>query len=229
MDAALGLGLGHALHPVSAALVLEDRVGALALDREGDLLEAADLGAGLGERLGGEAALLGVAGQHLVEIAGEERGLVAAGPGADLDQDVLGVVGVALDHRQADLLFERLEPRRRVLDHLQQLRVVAVLGQQLPRPLEIVLQLAVLDRQRLRRLQLAVLAADVGVALAVPDHRGIRHLRLELGEARLDLLDQGIDHGSQHRRAPPIANPPPAPQMVCQLTSTMAQVTVIAS
>ena len=90
--------------------------------------------------LGREAALLGVAGQHLVEVAGEQRRLVAAGPGADLDQDVLGVVGVALDHRQADLLFELLEPRRRLLDDLAQLRVLAVLGEQLAGPFEVVLQ-----------------------------------------------------------------------------------------
>ena len=139
MDPALGLGLRDALDAVGAALELEDRVGALALDREGDLLEAADLGRRLRERLGREAALLGVAGQHLVEVAGEQRRLVAAGPGADLDEDVLGVVGVALDHRQADLLLELLEPRRRLLDDRLQLRVLAALVEQLAGALEVVL------------------------------------------------------------------------------------------
>ena len=194
MDAPLRLGLGHPLHPVRAALVLEDRVGALALDREGHLLEAADLGAGLREHLGGEAALFGVTGEHLVEIAGEKRRLVTPGPGPDLDQDVLRVVGVALDHRQADLLFECLDSRRRLLGHLQQLRVLPVLHQQLPRSLEIVLQPAVLDRQRLRRLQLAVLAADFGIALPVPDHGGIDICASSFAEAALDLFEEGIDH-----------------------------------
>ena len=129
VDPALRLGLGHALHAVGAALELEDRVGALALDREGHLLEAADLGGRLRERLGREAALLGVAGEHLVEVAGEQRRLVAPGPGADLDQDVLGVVGVALDHRQADLLLELLEPRRRLVDDR-----LAAPGPRRPRP-----------------------------------------------------------------------------------------------
>ena len=196
VDPPLRLGLGHPLDAVGAALELEDRVGALALDREGDLLEAADLGGRLREHLGREAALLGVAGEHLVEVAGEQRRLVAPGPGADLDDHVLGVVGVALDHRQPDLLFELLEPRRRLLDDLPQLRVVPVLGEQLARPFEVVLQR---PRTRaasaLRGLQLAVLAPDLGVALAVADHLRVGHLPLELGEARLDLLDQRLDHG----------------------------------
>ena len=78
VDAALRLGLRHPLHAVRAALVLEDGVGAVALDREGDLLEAADLGGRLREHLGREAAPLGVAGEHPVEVAGEQRRLVAA-------------------------------------------------------------------------------------------------------------------------------------------------------
>ena len=106
VDPPLRLGLRHPLHAVGPALELEHRIGALALDREGHLLEAADLGRRLREDLGREAALLRVAGQHLEQVAREQRRLVAAGPGADLDQHVLVVVGVALDHRQADLLPE---------------------------------------------------------------------------------------------------------------------------
>ena len=182
MDAPLGLGLRHPLHAMGAALELEDRVGALALDGEGHLLEAAHLGRRLREHLGGESALLGVAGQHLVEVAGKQRRLVAPGAGADLDQHVLVVVGVALDHRQPDLLFELLEPRGRLVDHLAQFGVLALL-QQLPRALEVVLQRPVLAAPAARRLQLPVLPPDLGIALPIRDHLGIRHLPLELGEA----------------------------------------------
>ena len=94
---------------MGAALVLEDGEGALALDREGDLLESADVGGGLREHLGREAPPLGVAGEHLVEVAGEQRRLVAAGTRPDLDDHVLLVVGIALDHRQPDLLAEPLQ------------------------------------------------------------------------------------------------------------------------
>ena len=99
------LGLRHPLDPVGAALELEHRIGAVPLDLEGDLLEAADLGRRRRKHLGLKAARLGVAGEHLEQVAGEQRGLVAPGPGADLDDHVLVVVGVALDHRQADLVL----------------------------------------------------------------------------------------------------------------------------
>ena len=55
VDAPLGLGRRHALDAVRAALELEDRVGAVALDRE-RVLAVADV-----QRLGLEAAPLGVA------------------------------------------------------------------------------------------------------------------------------------------------------------------------
>ena len=100
VDAALRLGLRHALHAVRAALELEDRVGAVALDLE--RVRAV----GGAQRLGLEAAPLGVAGEHPVEVAGPQAGLVAAGAAADLDDHVLVVVGVALDHREPDLLLE---------------------------------------------------------------------------------------------------------------------------
>jgi hypothetical protein len=195
VDAALGLRLGDALDAVRAALVLEDRVGAVALDREGDLLEPADLGGRLREDLGREAELVGVAGEHLVEVAGEEPRLVSARPGPDLDDDVLVVVRVALDHREAELLAELLEPPRGLGCQAAQLGVVAVLGEQLARSLEVVGELAVLRRQRVRLPELAVLAAHLGVALAIGDHVGVGHQALELGVALLDLLDELLDHG----------------------------------
>ena len=46
-----------------------------------------------------------------------------------------------------------------------------------------------------RRGELGEEAPGLGVALAVPDHLGIRHLRLRLLEPGLDLLDELLDHG----------------------------------
>src|SRR4029078_12170630 len=102
-DPPLRLGLRDALDPVGAALVLEDGVGGLTLDRERHLLEPADLGRARRYRFGREAALLGVAGQHLVEVAGEQGRLVAAGAGADLDEHVLVFGWVTVYHLQAAL------------------------------------------------------------------------------------------------------------------------------
>ena len=80
---------GHALHAVGAALELEDRVRTVALDRELDLAEAAAVVLVRVERLDGEAAALGVAGQHPVDVGRPERALVAALALAHLDDHVL--------------------------------------------------------------------------------------------------------------------------------------------
>ena len=107
VDAALRLGRRHALDAMRAALPLEDGVGAVALDREGVVA------VGALEDLGLEAAALGVAGEQPEQVAGPEVGLRAAGGALDLDDDVLVVVRVALDHREADLLLEALDVRAR--------------------------------------------------------------------------------------------------------------------
>ena len=125
VDAALRLGLGHALHPVRAALVLEHAVGALAL--HGERVVAV----GHRQRLGLESAALGVAVEHPVEVAGEQPGLLPTGARAHLHDHVLLVAGIGLDHRQADLLVELGQARLRGGQHLAHLRVLAVLVEHL--------------------------------------------------------------------------------------------------
>ena len=51
-----------------------------------------------------EAEAVGVAGVHLVELAGEEGGLVATRAGPYLDDNVLVVVRVAIYELGPDLL-----------------------------------------------------------------------------------------------------------------------------
>ena len=61
---------------------------------EDDLAETAAVGFGRGQDLGLPAIAFGEAGVHAEQIRGKERGLIAPGPGANLDDDVLVVVGV---------------------------------------------------------------------------------------------------------------------------------------
>ena len=52
-----------------------------------------------------------------------------------------------------------------------------------------------------RRLQGTVCPSHLGVARTVADHLGIGHLVGELGEAALDLVYEGLDHGIESRPA----------------------------
>ena len=106
LDTALGLGLGNALDAVHAGLKLHDGVDAVALDLELDGLKAAGL-AGAGIEHGGlPATRLAEALVHLVQVAGEDGRLVATGGGANLDDGVLVVVGVARDEHVLNVFLE---------------------------------------------------------------------------------------------------------------------------
>ena len=139
--------VGHALDAVRAALELEDRVRAVALDREGALLHPAALARAHLELLPLEAAPLGVALEHPRDVGRPERRLVAADALADLDDHVLVVGGVALDERELQLLLEPRDLGLVVGDHLGELGVAArrvEVGARLPprlrelvRPLEL--------------------------------------------------------------------------------------------
>ena len=108
VDAAAGLGVRHALHPVHAALVLQAAVGAAALDRGDDFLDAARAALAARHDLELPALALGVTAVHAEEIGGEERGFVAARAGADFENDVLVVVWVFRHEQEAKLAEQRV-------------------------------------------------------------------------------------------------------------------------
>src|SRR5215207_6813735 len=202
VDPALRLRLGHALDAVRAALELEHGVGAVAAHLE--RVRAV----GSAQRLGLEAAPLGVAGEHPVEVARPQAGLLTARPGADLDDHVLVVGGIALDHRKPDLLLELGAALPRGLEHVAELGVLPVLGEQLLRARRVILRAAPLLRQLGGGGELVVQPPCVGIALPVPDHLGVGQLRLHVRVARLDLLDERLDHTIQSRRGRAARRPP---------------------
>ena len=91
------------------------RPHAVALQQEGDLVEAAHVGRVGAEHLELPAHAAGVALVHLEQVAGEEVGLLAALGAADLDDDVLAVVRVLRQQQQpaARPRAGRCRPRRR--------------------------------------------------------------------------------------------------------------------
>src|SRR5207249_4059504 len=104
------LGDRHALDPVDAALELEPAPRAAALDEEDHVLETAGAGLAGGHHLDLPALALGVLRVHARQVSGEERRLVAARTRADLDEDVLVVVGVARQEQALQLLLEGCLP-----------------------------------------------------------------------------------------------------------------------
>ena len=186
VDAPLRLGLGDALHPMRPALPLEDRVRAVALDGEGDLLEAAAFALADRKHLGLEAAPLCVPGQHAVEVAGPERSLVAPYSLPDLDEDVLVIGRVGLDERELEVLLERSEALLELRHELAQvavaLRRVEVLAHAAPGLSELV-----------RAFELLQAPSDIGrLPVVVVDGR-VRQALLRFPVGALDLVDELLD------------------------------------
>src|SRR5690606_25230749 len=85
----------YSLHPMGSRLELQPGIDAFALHPRDDLLVAALLAVAGADHLDLPALLLGIAGIHAEQVAGEQRRLVAAGAGTDLEEDVAAVVRVA--------------------------------------------------------------------------------------------------------------------------------------
>src|SRR5262249_25533682 len=91
VDASLLLGLGHTLNAMAAALVTQAPVNALAVDAEDHFLVAALLAGAEGNVFHLPALVAGIVGVHIVEIAGKQGGLIAAGAGPDFHDDAVKI------------------------------------------------------------------------------------------------------------------------------------------
>src|SRR5262245_22896398 len=202
VDPALRLRLRHALDTVRPTLPLEDGVGAVALDSEGDLLEAAAVVGARREGFRLEAAALRVAVQHPIHVAGPERRLVAARRLADLDEHVFRVGWVGLHERELQLLLERAEPLLELGDELLQVAVAA-------RRVEVVAHLAPLQGQLVRGLELLEAPSDLRrLAVIVVDGR-VRHALLRLAVGALELADELFHHAHAAKRTESRGRPRP--------------------
>ena len=111
MNAAGTLGVGHALHAVHAGFVFKLGKGAAAADFGDDFFIPAHRAFARCHDLDFPSLRGGVALIHAEQIAGKQRGFVAAGPGADFENDVALVHRIPGDERDPQLLFERGAPR----------------------------------------------------------------------------------------------------------------------
>jgi hypothetical protein len=109
VDAPLGLGLRHPLHPVGAGLELEPAVDVPPSMRLMISLKPPCSPGALAEHLHFQPLALRVAAVHAEQVSGEDRGLVAAGAGADFEEHVRRVVRVARQEQRLQPLTARVQ------------------------------------------------------------------------------------------------------------------------
>ena len=195
VDPPLGLGDRDPLHPVGAGLVLEAEVGVGALDQEDRLVHPVLVRGVLGEDLDLPLLGRGVAQVHVVEVAGEEVGLVAALGAPDLDDHVAPVVGVLGQQQRLDALLERARPAPRSPSDLpaHELAVVARrLGRASRVPVARSWRAAVSSCQARDDLaELLVAAGQVAQAVGVREGGRVGQVGLDGVELRLERGDAG--------------------------------------
>ena len=98
VDAALGFGFRHSLHPVRTGFKFQGAINAIAREAGDDFLETAVLPFIFAEHLDLPPAFLGIAGIHAKQVAGKDSGFIAPGAGTDFQEHVLGVIGVFGQH-----------------------------------------------------------------------------------------------------------------------------------
>jgi hypothetical protein len=196
VDAALGLGGGHALDAVDARLVLHLGVDLFAFEDGGDVLEAADVGVSLREDFDLPSVLLGEAQIHAKDLGNEERGLVATGAGAKLDDDVLFVVRIFGQEQDFEFFLHGGEARLEIgelrLGHLAQVGVG--FGEHGFGVRNGVAEAAVLTELFDGWLEVAVLLGDLAIVLLVVDDAGIAELAGEVFVAGFGLV-KAVEHG----------------------------------
>jgi hypothetical protein len=89
MDASAGFCGGHSLNAVHPALIFQLAVRAPAFDRRDHFLQSAHAGVAARHHFDAPSLAFGVLAVHPEQLAGKERRLVAAGAGADFEDDLL--------------------------------------------------------------------------------------------------------------------------------------------
>ena len=176
VDAALRLGLGHALYAVHARLVFERAVDVLTRDLEYDLLVAARGAVRERGHFVAPALRLDVFGVHAQQVAGENGRFVAARAAAYLHDGVLRVLRVLGDQQQLDLLLHLLDGGFQLGDlparHFAHL-LVLVVGEDVLGFGEVGQSRAVTFRGLDDRFQLLVLLGELDELFDVGDDFGV--------------------------------------------------------
>ncbi len=187
-----------------AGLELQPRIRAAADDARDHFLVPAVLARIVGFDFHLPTLALGVARIHAEQVAGEDRGLVAAGAGAHFQEQVAFVARIARHQQQRELAVERLQPRLRsggfLLGHLAQLGV----GAHRFGSGQVRLGACFLGQRQRHRLQLGELARIGAEALVVADDVGMGEQAFQFFAAfgqRFELTAQGRRHSGSRWEA----------------------------
>ena len=106
MDPAAGFCSRDPLDPVDTGFVFKPGPGAPARDHKVHILHASDADLLVVQSLHLPASSFRIVNVHAVDFGGKEGCLVSSGPGPDLEDDVLFVVGILGDQQDPDLLVQ---------------------------------------------------------------------------------------------------------------------------
>ena len=148
-------------------------------------LEAADLIGVEADGLDLPAACRGKAFVHAEQVGGEQRGLVAAGAGADFEHRRALVGAVAREHGDGEAVLGLGQPLAQLGQLLVGQRLHFGIGGQRGQLGDLGAHLAHLARGLCDRLELGIVAARLDERLAL--ERARSHARFELAKAALDL------------------------------------------
>ena len=155
----LGFGLRHALHAMGSRLKLEARIGSLPDDLGHHLFVAAMLSQAFADHLYLPPSQLSITAVHPKQITGKQGGLIATGPCADLEENILVVVGIPGQQQllqiQFQLFFLPAGLLYLLLGHGAHLCII--LGQHLLRSIDIIHRCQVLLETAHHRINLGIL------------------------------------------------------------------------
>jgi hypothetical protein len=200
VDPALALGDRHPLHAVRTAFELEVLPGVVAADHEGDLVDTAEVARVVRQRLDAPAVPGCVGEVHVVEVAGEQVGLLAALGTADLDDDGSAGVRVTWEEQLAQAGLGRRDLVERRVDlglHRRPIDRIGA-GEQLVRGVEVARARAQRGVGLHDRLELAIPLGHDPELVGVGGGRRIGQARLELAELVGDGGEAGVDTGIEH-------------------------------
>ena len=193
VDASLRLGFRYPLHAMDAGLMLEPAIRPFPTRAENDFAIAAGVVEVLGCQLDAHSERFGKTHVHARQIPSKNAGFVAAGAGANLDENVPVVVGVAGKHQLGKFAFEFAgtvaERARLVLREFPQLAVALVREAIAGRNLAFGLPKA--SECLYRGLELRALLNERGVSRLIEGARGMREFGFDFVEPPQHRIEPG--------------------------------------